>query len=82
MFCQIRNQERRIEEVIPFSEVAKFMSNALHPATPANFGRASSSAYSLPSTSYLQKLLEEQEVTYEDTRSPGVHAALSGTNSQ
>ena len=63
---QIRNQERRLEEVVPFSEVAKYLSNALStPAAPA-FGRANSAHP--PSSHYGARLAEEGDIVHEDSR--------------
>lgn len=68
---QIRNQERRVEEVVQFSEVAKYLSNALNSPTFPTFGRASSSAHSLPSSHHLPRLAEDVEAALDDGRFPG-----------
>ena len=63
---QIRNQEKRLEEIVPFSEVARYLSNALATSAVPAFGRSNSSH---PLTSqYGPRLGEEGDISQEDSR--------------
>lgn len=69
---QIRNQDRRFEEEVPFSEVAKYLANALNPTAPTSFNRSGSSAYTTLSLHSLRNV-EETDVSgsHEDARGFG-----------
>ena len=63
---QIRNQERRLEEVVPFAEVAKYLTNALSTSAVPAFGRSNSNH---PLTAYHgPKIGEEGDISHEDNR--------------